>query len=279
MGIKKHKLIVLFPLYNGAKSVEKSLQCIADQTFQDFQAIIVENHSTDGSLQIAQNFAEKDHRFQVVQNEAHVGPMENFSNAVEKYQNQAQYICLRAHDDFSSEDFLEKLIEALEKDPSKALAVCASHRIKPGEAGYVVEHDPRLFDFQHGFLDRNAPRRLRFPSDWFYGVYRSGVGTEIFLRRLPMLGTPWGAASCVVAEFILRGLAVFVDGPHFEFHWISDSAERYTVKSRRERLWARITYTSAIWATRKHMGKLTLSQKIRLAQIGWRDAKRKLGYS
>jgi len=53
---KPIKLIVLFPLYNGAELIERSLQCIADQTMRDFRAIIVENRSTDNSLTIAKEF-------------------------------------------------------------------------------------------------------------------------------------------------------------------------------------------------------------------------------
>jgi len=52
--MQKAKVAVIFPVYNGAKTLESSLECIADQDFEAFQAIIVENCSTDGSREIAE---------------------------------------------------------------------------------------------------------------------------------------------------------------------------------------------------------------------------------
>jgi glycosyltransferase involved in cell wall biosynthesis len=47
--MQKAKVAVVFPVYNGEKTLKESLQCIADQDFVNFQAFILENGCTDRS--------------------------------------------------------------------------------------------------------------------------------------------------------------------------------------------------------------------------------------
>ncbi|MBO4893775.1 MAG: glycosyltransferase family 2 protein [Clostridia bacterium] len=57
------KVSVIIPVYNSEKYLEKCLGSIAAQTFTDFEAIMVDDGSTDGSALVCKNFAENDHRF------------------------------------------------------------------------------------------------------------------------------------------------------------------------------------------------------------------------
>lgn len=53
----KPKVVVVFPVYNGEKTLASSLRCIAEQTFEGFEAIILDNKSTDKTVDIAEQFA------------------------------------------------------------------------------------------------------------------------------------------------------------------------------------------------------------------------------
>ena len=60
------KISVIIPVYNCEKFFKKCLESLKKQTFSDFEAIIVNNGSTDGSGEIAQTFAENDSRFIII---------------------------------------------------------------------------------------------------------------------------------------------------------------------------------------------------------------------
>lgn len=63
------KVSVIIPLYNSYQYLEESLNCVVNQTLQDIEIIIVNDGSTDGSEKLAQKFADKDRRIQLIHQE------------------------------------------------------------------------------------------------------------------------------------------------------------------------------------------------------------------
>lgn len=57
---------VIIPVYNSEKYLERTLTSISAQTLKDFEVIIVDDGSTDGSLSIMKRFADEDNRFRIV---------------------------------------------------------------------------------------------------------------------------------------------------------------------------------------------------------------------
>lgn len=60
------KVSIIIPAYNGEAFLEECLQSVMAQTFRDFEAIIVNDGSTDGTLEIAKRYADRDSRFKIV---------------------------------------------------------------------------------------------------------------------------------------------------------------------------------------------------------------------
>lgn len=58
---------IITPLYNCFEYLEKTLQSVLDQTFQDWELIMVDDCSTDGSFEIAKAFAKQDERINILQ--------------------------------------------------------------------------------------------------------------------------------------------------------------------------------------------------------------------
>ncbi|MFA5121655.1 glycosyltransferase family 2 protein [Zavarzinia sp.] len=271
------KLVVAFPVYNGARTLEGALQCIADQDCRDFRAIIVENGSTDETRQIAEAFCARDPRFQVIPNQKHLGVIDNFVHTIGLAASMGEYFCLRAADDKSSPDFLSRLLAALEADPTKMLAVGAAERISP-EGRERLTPKPNIFGFAERIARGKPPGSLHFPSEWFYGVVRSRGGAEIMLRRWPELGTPWCAASYTIAEFVVRDMVAYVEGPAYHFYRGSSSPTLYTAKSLAERIRQRWRYTMGCFRVRKKLPPMSLWTTVLFFHMCWKDAKRKTGY-
>ncbi len=66
---KPPKISVVLPTYNGERWLAESIQSVVDQTEKDWELIIVNDASTDGTLKIAEEFAERDKRIHVITNE------------------------------------------------------------------------------------------------------------------------------------------------------------------------------------------------------------------
>ena len=64
---------ILTPVYNGADYLAECIESVLQQTYQNYEYIIVNNCSTDGTLQIALDYALKDKRIRVLNNEKFVG--------------------------------------------------------------------------------------------------------------------------------------------------------------------------------------------------------------
>ena len=63
------KVSVVLPFFNASKTLTKALLSIANQNYTDFECIMVDNNSSDGSREIAKEFERKDPRFRLVEEE------------------------------------------------------------------------------------------------------------------------------------------------------------------------------------------------------------------
>lgn len=100
------KISVLVPIYNTEKYLKKCLDSIAGQTLKDIEVICVNDGSTDNSLAVAEEFAEKDPRFKVI-NKENTGYGNTMNVALEKASG--EYIGIVESDDFAASDMFEYL--------------------------------------------------------------------------------------------------------------------------------------------------------------------------
>lgn len=60
------KVSIIIPVYNGEKYLEECLESVRRQTFRDFQVLVINDGSTDGSREIVERFCREDGRFEVL---------------------------------------------------------------------------------------------------------------------------------------------------------------------------------------------------------------------
>ena len=277
MPKNKSKVLVLFPIFNGEQTMRKSLDCIANQDFQNFSAVIVDNKSTDGTARIAQEYCEKDQRFHLISQEVHLSAVDNFIFCMRYAQEQADYFCLRACDDLSSPNFLSVLVSALDTHPDKLLAAPTVRRVKDGEER-LLRPDRTIFDYSKSLAAGQVPRSLAFPSEWCYGLVRAQGGADILIRRWSEYPHAWCVASYVVAEFVMRDFAVWVDDAEFIFMEGSGSFEKYGAKTFLGKLSQRLNYSLGCYRVVKHLPPLPFGTKIKLFRRLWRDSRIKTRY-
>tara|TARA_R110000850_G_scaffold20864_5_gene61816 strand:+ start:46 stop:1008 length:963 start_codon:yes stop_codon:yes gene_type:complete len=110
---------VFIPLYNAEQYITSTVQSVLNQTWQDFEIIILEDCSTDKSYEIASEIAKKDDRIKLYRNEVNLGMLENWNKGIELCQ-QPYFVKLDA-DDLWEVDFLEKSLAVLENYPEVGL--------------------------------------------------------------------------------------------------------------------------------------------------------------
>lgn len=109
---------VLTPVYNGADFLADCIESVLTQTYQHYEYIIVNNRSTDRTLDIALDYAKKDRRIRVVDNEQFVPVIENHNIAFRLVSAEAKYCKVVSADDFLFPTAIARMVALAEANPS-----------------------------------------------------------------------------------------------------------------------------------------------------------------
>jgi glycosyltransferase involved in cell wall biosynthesis len=109
------KISIIVSCFNQAQYLKESLQSVMDQTFQDWECIIVNDGSRDNTEEIAEKWINRDKRFHYIQKvNGGLSSARNAGIAIAK----GDYILALDADDYISNDYIEKIIVEFEKDNS-----------------------------------------------------------------------------------------------------------------------------------------------------------------
>lgn len=108
---------VIMPLYNKAPYVYKAVESVVSQTYKDWELIVVDNGSTDGSGDIVASIP--DSRIRTIRLEDNIGPGGARNHGVEK--STAPWICFLDADDWWQPTFLEEMAGLIERHPDAGI--------------------------------------------------------------------------------------------------------------------------------------------------------------
>lgn len=194
---KEPRVSVGLAVYNGERFIREALDSALRQTFQDFELIISDNASTDGTEEICRAYAARDKRIRYFRNNANLGAARNFNRVVEL--SRGEYFKFLAADDAIEPHFLERCVSLLDCTPEMNL-VSANH-IKVNESSETLN----LVAYDH---DLRSPRaRDRFRKFWLHpaGMPIFGVIRTDVLRKTRLMRPFVDADTCLVLELVLRG--------------------------------------------------------------------------
>ena len=190
------RLTVGLPVYNGDKYIAESLDALLGQSYTDFELIISDNASTDGTADICRRYEKQDSRVRYFrQPERRIARNHNFVAE----QARGELFKWASDDDLYARDLLERCIDALDKYPDVVLA--HSWTAKVDGSGTMT----KAYKYPLTTASPRAPERFRsllFDSggDDDYGVMRIEV-----LRRTAMKESYHHADHTIVAEIALHG--------------------------------------------------------------------------
>lgn len=191
------RLSIGLPVYQGEEFLAESLDALLGQSFEDFELVITDNASTDGTEAICRQYAKRDSRIRYERLDRNIGAANNHNHVFSLARG--ELFKWASHDDLYGRDLLLRCVAALDERPETILAHSWSATIDSD--GKVIEP----YDYQLATDSPSAPERfasLLFApgGDDFYGVIRSDA-----LRRVKPHASYHHADRTFVVDIAMQG--------------------------------------------------------------------------
>ena len=193
------RVSISLPVYNRKDYVKDAIESVLAQTYQDWELIITDNASTDGTDLVCQAYAERDSRIRYYRQPENLGAARNFNHGFELATG--DYFKWLASDDGIEPRFLEETVRALDQQPDVILA-CSWYTNFNEFTGEKLS-----IEADHNLLDSTPRLRLlrllsRYPGPLlpFHGLIRRDI-----LEKTHLVQPFTGADICFLVEMALLG--------------------------------------------------------------------------
>jgi glycosyltransferase involved in cell wall biosynthesis len=117
---KTPRVSIGMPVFNGERYLSETIDSLLNQTFHDFELIIGDNASTDGTGSICQNYAKKDSRVKYFRNDCNLGAAKNYRRTLDL--SQGEYFRWANADDLFAPESLQCCVDVLDSRDDVVLA-------------------------------------------------------------------------------------------------------------------------------------------------------------
>lgn len=168
------KVSVIIPNYNHARFLPQRIESVLNQTFSDFEVLLMDDCSSDNSVEVMQNYAARDSRIALVINEKNSGStFAQWNKGVSLAQG--EYIWMAESDDYCALTLLERLVPLLDKNPNVGIAFAQSYIVD--EASEIVNS----FNENYKFIYKSN----RWDNDFMQSGPRECADYLIFSNTIP----------------------------------------------------------------------------------------------
>lgn len=148
---------IIVPLYNKAPYVRKTLESVVSQTYMDWELIIVDDGSTDGSADVVRNFIRElnieDRRFKILsQKNAGVAIARNKGVKESK----GEYVCFLDADDWWKLEFLEEIDKLILEYPDAGLYATNYIYYKPGKTHVALDLKTGYMNYPEAYFKSDS---------------------------------------------------------------------------------------------------------------------------
>jgi GT2 family glycosyltransferase/tetratricopeptide (TPR) repeat protein/MoaA/NifB/PqqE/SkfB family radical SAM enzyme len=204
------------PVYNGERFLRQALDSLLAQDYQNFELIISDNASSDGTAAICQEYAAKDKRISFFQNSENFGAIYNFVRVMNLASG--KYLMYAGDHDLWHPTLIGKAVAVLESDPEVVLCYSRTQRIDM--QGNFLFLGPSCYD------TRGMTPAARYiyiinninGGEAYYGVIRLEPFKRI--KRKPI----WAADLANLSAFALEGTFAHLPEVLFSCRMIRDES-------------------------------------------------------
>jgi len=198
MNLQTQPLVsVVTPVYNGEKYLSECIKSVLAQTYDNWEYTIVNNCSTDQTLEIAQRYAQQDERIRVHNNTQFLTAVQNFNHALHQISPESKYCKVVHADDWLFPDCTTQMLQVAQANPS--VGVVSSYALE----GVRVKHSG-----------------LPYPSTVVPG---QDICRQSLLHSTYVFGSP---SSLLIRSDLIKDRKAFYDA---SFHQTVDQAACYDV--------------------------------------------------
>ena len=223
---------VIIPAHNAARTLAEALESLRTQTFADWEAIVVNDGSSDETVAVAASIAQKDHRVRVVsQSQAGVGAARNTGIGLARY----EWLLFLDADDWLVPQYFERMTHVLVSDPGLDAVYCRWARV--ANDGTCVKED---FCLQRGDMFSTFAYCAVFPIhacivrrtlvttvEGFDTSFRTCEDWDLW-QRIARTGAKFGAIDETLALYRMQPASASKDG----FQMFADGLRAFKVGAR-----------------------------------------------
>jgi len=188
---------IVTPVYNGEAYLQECFDSVLAQTYPNWEYLIVDNCSTDGSLALARACAERDSRVKVFTNQSLLPPLRNHNAALRRISPESRYCKIVHADDWLYPECVEKMVALAEKNPR--VGIVGSYRLVgtriksvglPWQKSVYSGSEVARMNLLNGPYTFGSPTALLLRSDLvrdrenFYNESHPSADTEICFELL-----------------------------------------------------------------------------------------------
>ena len=224
---------VLMTAFNRERYIAAAIESVLAQTYTDFELVIVDDRSTDGTLALARSYEAQDARVRVVANERNLGDYPNRNRAAALARG--RYLKYHDSDDIMYPHCLETMVSSLERYPEAGFALSASRYWHGGPSPMLST--PRL-SYQREFLGYGM-----FMCGPSCALFRTSVFEALggFAEKGPHSDLAFWLRACRTVPVLLTSADLFWYRVHDGQHLQSGAS-----------LWDRAAIAREIWTALEH---------------------------
>jgi len=128
---------IIIPMFNCSEFIQQCLKSVVEQTYGNFEVILVDDCSTDNTPNICQSLIENDKRFSLICAQENGGPGQSRNLGIDAAKG--SYLLFLDADDWLTNDALSVLVDA-QKESQADLVVSAFDKLQPGQKTIRVSH-------------------------------------------------------------------------------------------------------------------------------------------
>ena len=259
-------LSVILPNYNHSDLLRTACDAIFIQSLAPMEVIIIDDASTDQSLEVIHSLQKKYPTIKLIQNQKNLGPALTINRGIKEAQG--TYLAFCSADDYILPGFFEKSIELLEKNPTLGICSGKATHFKANNPDLLVIETMPLPDKIHIFRPRELEKLFKKSTYFIHtncSIYRKKYVDEFGGLNPKLLSISDWYITCQIA---LKYGVVYIPEPFGAFR-LSPASYAQTLKSSPKKDEMFYNLMDQIKAEGKEWSKIVKSSGL-LAQAGVR---------
>lgn len=259
------KVSVIIPAYNAEKFIAETIQSVLDQSFQDFELIVLNDGSKDKTPEIIQEFCNIDSRVKLI-NKANSGVSDTRNLGMS--QSKGEYIALLDADDLFFPTYLEKKVKFLEENLDKQFVL--SDFIFISEDGEHLQRETIQWknSIHHGILEWKGIPSV--PANFFFRK-ECLLKNLLFSKNLSTL-----ADKHFLAQLSYHFIGGLISEPLFKYRVVSNSMSKSLLVHEKDSLKSIELYDElGFYPTKSYKNYCASKTYLMLAGSWWKEGKDK----